>query len=361
MITLNRGEWSELYCVLFLLIKPKLEIVDENLNTITTELFEIKRIIAETNFPLEYEILQDSIVVYAVKNKISSYTKKEIDEYRNELYKKITTNTSVSGSFSVESMEEFLNNFSLGQVLKAKNISKEDIEVIVNDKNKKIESNLKYSIKSSLGSPATLLNSSNHTNFKYKVLGMNDTLMKAVNSIDTRSKLLDRLNYIYDNNCTIIYDSVISENFLYNLKMIDTSMDKYIANALLYSYKNNNKILKNIFIDANNFDDIKFAEKKLGDFLSAISFGFFPGTKWNGENVVNGGLFIVTDEGNVVVLDLVYYENIVKKYLINNTQLDSPSSTRYHMLQVFKENDEYYFTLNLQVRYIRNFQNNSKT
>ena len=350
MITLNRGEWSELYCILFLLIKPKLEIVDENMNKITSELFEIKKIIAETNFPLEYEVINDKIVVYAVKNKISSYTKKDIDKYRNE--------TSTSGSFSIESVEEFLNGFSLGQVIKAKNISKEDIEVIAYDNNRKIYSNLKYSIKSSLGKPATLLNSSNHTNFKYKVIGMNDNLMKKINAIDTRTKLLDRLNMIHKNNCSIIYDSVVSENFLYNLKMIDSSMDKYIANTLLYSYKNNNKILKNIFINANNFADTQLAEKKLGDFLSAISFGFFPGTKWNGANIVNGGLLIVTDEGKVVVLDLVYYEKAVRKYLINNTQLDSPSSNRYHMLEIFKDNNEYYFTLNLQVRYTRNVKNN---
>ena len=214
MITLNRGEWSELYCILFLLIKPKLEIVDENMNKITSELFEIKKIIAETNFPLEYEVINDKIVVYAVKNKISSYTKKDIDKYRNELYKKIITKTSTSGSFSIESVEEFLNGFSLGQVIKAKNISKEDIEVIAYDNNRKIYSNLKYSIKSSLGKPATLLNSSNHTNFKYKVIGMNDNLMKKINAIDTRTKLLDRLNMIHKNNCSSIYDAVVSENFL---------------------------------------------------------------------------------------------------------------------------------------------------
>ena len=357
MITLNRGEWSELYCVLFLLIKPKLEIVDENMNKITSEIFEIKKIIAETNFPLEYEIINDSIIVYAVKDKINSFSKAEVDKYRNELFEKIINNTSTAGSFSIESIEEFLRDFSLGQVIKAKNVSKEDIEVIAYDNNRKMESNIKYSIKSSLGSPATLLNSSNHTNFKYKVSGMNDNLMKQINSIDTRTKLLDRLNSIYDNNCKIIYDSVVSDVFLYNLKMIDTSMDVYIANTLLYSYKNNSKILKDIFIKANSFSDTEFAKKKLGDFLSAISFGFFPGKKWNGENIVNGGLLLVTDKGNVVVLDLVYYENSVRKYLINNTQLDSPSSTRYHMLEIYKENGEYYFTLNLQVRYTRNFQN----
>ena len=356
MITLNRGEWSELYCVLFLLIKPKLEIVNENMNRITSELFEIKRIIAETNFPLEYEIVNDSIVVYAVKNKIRTYSKDEVDKYRKELYQKIITNTSTSGSFSIESIEEFLKDFALGQVIKANNASKEDIEVVAYDNKRKVESNIKYSIKSSLGSPATLLNSSNHTNFKYKIIGMNDDLMKKVNSINTRTKLLDRLNYIYKNDCQIKYESVTSDSFLYNLRMIDTSMDEYIANTLLYSYKNSNKKLKDIFVDANTFNDTKFAEKKLGDFLSAISFGFFPSAKWNGEKIVNGGLLLVTDDGNVVVLDLIYYENSVRKYLINNTQLDSPSSTRYHMLEIFKENNEYFFTLNLQVRYTRNFQ-----
>ena len=47
MITLNRGEWSELYCVLFLLVKPNLTIVDENLDIISDTVFEINKIIAE--------------------------------------------------------------------------------------------------------------------------------------------------------------------------------------------------------------------------------------------------------------------------------------------------------------------------
>ncbi len=353
MISLNRGEWSELYCVLFLLIKPKVKIVDENLDEITSNLYEIKKIIAETNFPLEYEIVDNKIIVYAIKDKISEYSKEEVDKYRTELYKKIVSANSNKGSFSIESIDDFLEKFSLGQVIKSKNVCKEDIEVVSYDNNSKSLNNIKYSIKSSLGSPATLLNSSSHTNFRYKVTGMNDNLMKEINSIKTRTKLLDRLSLLDKNNCIIEFDSVLSENFLYNLKMVDSLMDKYIANTLIYSYRNNNKILKDIFIDSNDFKDIELAEKKLGDFLSAVSFGFFPSQKWNGENIVNGGLLIVKEDGQVVVLDLIYYSKSVKKYLINNTQLDSPSSSRYHMLEIYKENDNYFFTLNLQVRYMR--------
>lgn len=352
MLSLNRGEWSELYCVLFLLVKPNLSVVDENLNEITSDLYEIKKIIAETNFPLEYEIVDNKILLYAVKDKMNEFSKDEVDRCRKELYERIINAGASNGSFSIESIDNFLESFSLGQVIKAKSGLKEDINVVSLDKRQKNLKELKYSIKSSLGSPATLLNSSGHTNFKYKIYGMNDELMRKINSIETRTKLVDRLKAV-DQKCKVEFDSVQSEAFLYNLKMVDSSMDKYIANTLLYSYRHENKKLKEIFKNANNFNDETYAEKKLGDFLLAVSFGFFPGKKWSGENSVNGGLFLVKENGQIVVLDLIYFSNSVRRYLINNTQLDSPSSTRYHMLEVYKENNEYYFNLNLQIRYIR--------
>lgn len=354
MISLNRGEWSELYCVLFLLVKPKIQVVDEKLNVLNSDLYEIKKIIAETNFPLEYEIVNDRIIIYALKEKIKEYLPEEIEKHREELYQKIISADAAKGSFTIESLEEFLRDFSLNQVLKSKSELKEDIETMVLDKKVDLERNIKYSIKSSLGSPATLLNSSGHTNFKYKVSNINDSIMKNVNIINSKTKLLDRLNYLYSNGAKIEFDTVVSECFLYNLKMIDSQMDRYIANTLLYSYVSNNKKLKEIFIESNNFADINIANKKLSDFLIGVSFGFFPGKKWDGNNSVNGGILLVKEDGEVVLLDLIYYSDIVKKYLINNTQLDSPSSTRYHMLEVFKENGNYYFTLNLQIRYTRN-------
>ncbi len=42
---------------------------------------------------------------------------------------------------------------------------------------------------------------------------------------------------------------------------------------------------------------------------------------------------------------------IVDKYLIDNIRLDSPSSTRYKMFEIYKKNNRYYFKLNLQVRF----------
>ena len=85
--------------------------------------------------------------------------------------------------------------------------------------------------------------------------------------------------------------------------------------------------------------------------MEAISFGFFPSIKWNGINDVNGGLIVVKKDGKVVILDLVYFRQTVINYLIDETKLDSPSSTRYHMFELYVENGKIYFKLNLQIRY----------
>ena len=65
MTSFNRGEWSEVYGVLFLLIKPKIQIVDSNLNPIPdSDFYTIKKIILESTIKLEYEIIDNSIAIY---------------------------------------------------------------------------------------------------------------------------------------------------------------------------------------------------------------------------------------------------------------------------------------------------------
>ncbi len=91
--------------------------------------------------------------------------------------------------------------------------------------------------------------------------------------------------------------------------------------------------------------------KKLGDLLVGISFGFFPSVKWDGNNEINGGLLLVKKDGSIVMLDLVYYKTYVIQYLLNETKLDSPSSSRYKMLELYNKNGKIYFTLNIQIRY----------
>lgn len=351
MLSLNRGEWSELYATLFLLLEPKISIVDNNLNIINNEIFEIEKIIISSNKSLKYEVVDDFIIVYMNSDKFSKLKNDEIKNAKDKILYAINNNNDVSGSFQIASIDKFLKKFSHNNIIKAKSFQKEDIEVLAKDNKKKRDVNLKYSVKSSLGSPATLLNSSKHTDFRYKVSNLKDIDIDEINQLNGRTKLLDRIKEIEERDGIIVFDKVLSETFEYNLKMIDEKMPLYLANALLSSYVHNIKDLKEIFLNSSIFEDNNFDSKKLSDLLCGICFSFVPSVKWSGEQIVNGGFILIKKDGKVVVLDLIYYKNYVLKYLIENTKLDSPSSTRYHMLELYKENGNIYFTLNLQIRY----------
>ncbi len=353
---LNRGEWSEIYTILSLLLNPNLEIDDHSLNTIRNDLYILKEITIrnpKSTGRIKYVIKPDEIEVRYDNGECKKLEIDDIVNKKEQIYKKIKSAPVGGGSFSIPIAKDLLNNLTMGNPIKSKSFSKSDLDALVNDTMLKKDVDLSYSIKSSIGSPATVLNASKSTNFLYSVEGLNKEYIKEINSIKTRTKLLDKINFIRSHGGVIKFEKVCDEILDYNLKLIDSNMPTYLGNVLLNSYTINSKDLKNLFITSNQFDDETFALKKLGDLLDGISFGLFPSVKWNGKNSVNGGLLIVKKDGDVVILDLIYYKDEVLKYLIEETKLDSPSSTRYDMLNLYEKDGKIYFTLNLQIRYKR--------
>ena len=138
-------------------------------------------------------------------------------------------------------------------ILKSKSSSKEDLNAIVMDRRVGDDLLLKYSIKSSLGSPATILNASNHTNFIYEVTGLDISDISKINNIKSRTKLIDRLHMIKSLGGQIKFHKMECENFDYNLKLIDSNMPKYLGDVLLDSYEYENKNLKDLFLKNSNF------------------------------------------------------------------------------------------------------------
>lgn len=351
----NRGEWSEVYALAYLLVNNDLNIFDDKLTCIANNIFKVKYVsVKETEGEIRFIIENNgSISVYSENELKNIIEKLEIEIFVKKSIKFILSASTNGGSFEIPDIAETLSKMTRGNKIKAKSTLKEDITLLVYDFKKNMTKPLKYSIKSMLGSPATLLNSSSNTNFVYEIKGINDEQMNQINKINTRTKLLDRYHKIISFDGKIKFVDMESANFKYNLRMIDSNMPEYIANVLLRSYSENSKNLKELFLSSITFDDSNFALNKLGQLLEGISFGFFPNKKWDGKNLVDGGLIIVKPNGEVGVLDLIYEKDIVRKYLIEETKLDSPSATRYHMFEVFKENDRYFFKLNLQIRYKR--------
>jgi hypothetical protein len=346
----NKGEWSELYAFLYLLKNNDLVIVDENLVPIHDDIFKILEIILNDK---KFKIEEDYIYKFYNKTKeISEYQQKPISESLEVLLKKIQAQKSSKGSFDIPEIKSFINEFFDGQKVKGKSKTKADLEANTLDRRQNRKVNLTYNIKSELGAKATLLNASNHTNFLYEIENIDDDILSNVNSIKTRTKLLDRCKLLTSKGAKFKFIETTSKVFSENLRLVDTKLDEILANMLILSYIQNEKDIKKLIdLSTNNESDKIYFNKKLCDFASAVTFGMRAGEVWNGKNEINGGILLVEKSGDVFLLDLIYFKDLVDKYLIKSIKLDSPSSSRYKMCEVFKRGEKFYFTLNLQIRF----------
>ncbi len=358
----NRGEWSELYALLELLDNQELNIVNDDLEVIDDSTFKVLGLYIQ-NSKNEYYFDIKDINVNVLKNDkiISNVEKKEIQKYKEVLLNKIINELPGKGSFPIEEMKCILGKLTEGNKIKSSSNTKEDLNAKLQDnKLNTVVNKVGYSIKSSLGSPATLLNASSNTNFKYLIEGLSEEEIEKINNIDTKTKLVDRLEYMQNKHAKIKFEKVISDTMNHNLQMVDSKLPEILANLLLASYetkeKNVNKLLH--YVAQNNVLNYKgdselYYKKKIGDFLLAVTLGMMPGQIWSGEYDVTGGIILVENDGKILVLDAIYYKEYLVKYLIKNTKLESPSSTRYKMFDIYSEGENSYFNLNLQIRFIK--------
>jgi len=65
-----------------------------------------------------------------------------------------------------------------------------------------------------------------------------------------------------------------------------------------------------------------------------------------------GGYLIVKDNGDILCYH-IYNKNEFEDYLLNNTKLDTASSSRHEFGKLFQENGKIYLKLNLQIRFLK--------
>lgn len=350
----NKGEWSELYTFLALLVEPNLAIVDEKLQIINQNTFEIQEIyVAPKNtYGSAYKIDENNIIKISANGSEKRYQREYLSLEKALLLDKIKTHKKAKGSFEIIEMKALIDDLLDGNKFKGSSRVKGDLRALVLDKKISNTIKLKYNIKSNLGAKATLLNASSHTNFIYEVRNIDDDIMQRNNAIKGRKKLLERCQFLQSNGAVFNFIQTQSRVFENNLKLIDSNLDKILSQMLLLSYQENEKDIQTLLslIIKDKTSELYY-KKKIGDFANAVTFGMRASEAWNGTNEVNGGIIIVSKAGDIYLLDLIYFKSIVDKYLIDNIKLESPSSTRYKMFEIYKENDKYYFKLNLQVRF----------
>jgi hypothetical protein len=354
MITGNKGEWSETYAFLKLLAEGKLFAADEQLNRIGDMFFPIMKIIREEIKGKSYEYVPVNsgvIKVYLDDEELLSLPREEFESEANYLMDKIAVGKS---AFTVEQTEAFINRIYLTK-LKAPTSDKSDINIQIHDINTGYQNVVGFSIKSELGSPPTLLNAGKTTNFIYAVDGLNSGFIDSINSIDTQTKIIDRIKAITDNNGQFRFQRMENETFCNNLFMIDSQMPIIVAEMLVGYYSgvaSDCAGLADYVSQVNPLScNAEFYKHKIKDMLCAIALGMKPATAWDGTDEATGGYIIVKTDGDVLAYH-IYNRDAFRSYLLRNTKLERGSTSRHGFGFLYEDDDSIKIKMNLQIRFI---------
>lgn len=354
----NKGEWSEFYAFVKLLSIGKLYAANDKVEKIDDIFFPIIKILRNENKKEEKEYVisfdDGSVEIYCdigILNKISNVDLIRISEY---LYKSIVNGNS--RSFEIVGSDEIMEKLHCERI-SAPSIEKADIKMQIHDIYTGYNPICGFSIKSEIGSPPTLLNASKATNFIFEVKGLNDKQLNFINEINTKSKIIDRIEKILEFG-KIKYKNMSNDNFYDNLLLIDTYMDSILAEILIDYYKNNIQDCKSLIERIEERNPLGYPRKGIYEYkfkklLCSVALGMKPSIEWDGHDEANGGYIIVKEDGDVVAYH-IYNRDSFEKYLLNNTKLEKGSTTKHDFAHIYYgENKNMYINLNLQIRFIK--------
>jgi len=303
---------------------------------------------------------QNNEIIVSENNGVTTKVEvKWFDGIIHKLFQDILENPD--RTFNLVTAEELLRKLKCTNI-KQNSQEKSDLNGIVIDENIWQDVEAWFSIKSSVWWPSTLLNASKHTNFKFKIIGLNKDIFKdiAENYIDGPSSEIKKvIKAIYENWWKLEFckwgNSGVFED---NLLKIDSFMPDIIWEVLKSYYrwlwsklldivptiKDYPKFVENWLTEANIILNLK----KL---LIAVASVMMPNTPRNGFKTWAKWYIIVKYDGNLVGF-YIYNEDEFWEYLINNIKLDTPSTSRYWIWVPTFEDEGAFLYLNLQIRFI---------
>ncbi len=351
----NKGELSELYAFFRLLADGKLFCGDGHLNRYDDKFYpilsifrddspnrnmykvdEIRRRILISGESLNITISQDDFLTKS----------SQLFEYLSETHNEALKNE----------IEAFMDEIKCGGV-KAKSSDKADIRIVIHNLNTGSKPELGYSIKSKVGGSPTLFNANkNGTNFIYRISNFPSTRVEEFNSLSNFRAKFQLLNSL---NASVEFVSVMNQTFHENLLMLDTSLERILAEELLCYYSGQVRTLEDATEILKTSDplhlltpttQVPMYEYKIKQFLVAYALGMTANKPWTGRFNANGGYIIVKEDGDIVCYHF-FDRNDLEDYMFFNLRFDTPSTSRHNFGNIYNEGDELRINLNIQLRF----------
>ena len=119
-------------------------------------------------------------------------------------------------------------------------------------------------------------------------------------------------------------------------KLVDLVNSVELENPLCFDVSNNHK----------------YYSYKVKRLLNDIALGMLTTIVWDGKLDATGGYLVIKDNGEILCYH-IYNRNEFEDYLLSNTKIINPSSTRLSFGKLYEDNGELFIKLNLQIRFIK--------
>jgi len=329
-----------------------------------TEVYSLLKIINSRQIPLstaEHEPGPSSIRVDKIHNgdgltfdlrtegkvKIGSEVHDVKDFVPNALVEELKESI-VSGkgrTFEVPIVREFERRYNI-ELCKAGSNKKADIvlDIAIGDK---LFERQGFGVKSYLGKPPTLVNSSTHTNFVFRVNGVSKDMLANIKGLPKLSQRLKALG----GASNLEFVRVDSDVFKGNLDLSHPELCETLA-AMQVEYYINRKsnLLENLAACGKAGSSIAQSDQ-IKKFLMDYLLGFFPSKPWCGERSAHGSIEVKKD-GPI----LAFHESSPDEfgsYLLKHTKFDTPHSrNKFGSPYLSQSSGDMMIKLNLQVRFI---------
>lgn len=262
-------------------------------------------------------------------------------------------------SFPIAKTQAFMDRIR-GSKLKPSPSDKTDIRIVLHDSRTLPNSNVEFRIKSQHDSNSILLNARDATNFTYRIEGydFSDEEIDEINTIDTPTMVIDRINAINNRGAQLVFDKVDNDTFRSNLQMMDVDMARLIAYLLLEQFKTGNRMLSDLTSDLANDNPLSYEADdlqsiyayKLKHLLTSAALGMMPSKPWTGRYDANGGYLVVKKDGEILCYHF-YNHNRFEDFIFHNAYLERAKTRRHGYGSLYRAEDgKVYFKLNLQIR-----------
>ncbi len=146
--------------------------------------------------------------------------------------------------------------------------------------------------------------------------------------------------------------------FKNNLVLIDSLLPNIVAELIKTFFTTTLSSLKDLTESINKFNplnsDTQFAhtfyDYKIKRFLADVALGMTPSKVWTGIYDATGGYLVVKESGEILCYH-IYNRNQFEDYLFSNKKFETASISRHEFGKLYEENGQFYFKLNLQIRF----------